>query len=278
MAKIFISYKRDVEPDTPVARAVYDALRAEHDVFIDTTIQVGEKWAEEIQRAIKESDFLIVFLSEHSVYSEMVVAEIETAHHHGKEKGAPKILPVRLAFDEPLVYPLSAYLNPLQWALWENDADTPKLIAALQAAISGGELPSANPKKESALVLEDAPPPAFARIPIRDLGSPEGTMPLESPFYIKRQADRDALEALSYLHGATITIKGPRQMGKSSLLTRLMQADEAQGMRKAFIDFQLIESSALQNAEVFNHASYGDTFGLRKAILKNVDIYGGYHG
>ena len=52
MAKIFISYKCNVEPDTPVATAVYDALRQEHDVFIDTTIQVGEKWAERIQGEI----------------------------------------------------------------------------------------------------------------------------------------------------------------------------------------------------------------------------------
>ncbi|MEW5938168.1 MAG: toll/interleukin-1 receptor domain-containing protein, partial [Chloroflexota bacterium] len=36
--KIFISYKRNVEPDTPVAEAVYEALRNDHDVFIDTTL------------------------------------------------------------------------------------------------------------------------------------------------------------------------------------------------------------------------------------------------
>jgi hypothetical protein len=59
MAKIFISYKRNIDPDTPVARAVYDALSKEHEVFIDTTIQVGERWAEKIQQAIKESAYLI---------------------------------------------------------------------------------------------------------------------------------------------------------------------------------------------------------------------------
>ena len=32
------------------------------------------------------------------------------------QRGKPAILPVRLDFNEPLVYPLSAYLNPLQWA------------------------------------------------------------------------------------------------------------------------------------------------------------------
>ena len=106
MAKIFISYKRDVEPDTPVAVAVFDAIRQEHDVFIDTTIQVGEKWAERIQNEIKQSEYLIVFLSQHSIHSEMVIAEIETAHHHKKTYGRPAILPVRLNFSEPLAYPL----------------------------------------------------------------------------------------------------------------------------------------------------------------------------
>ena len=140
MAKIFISYKRNVEPDTPVATAVYEALRKEHDVFIDTTIQVGEKWAQRIQQEIKASDYLIVFLSEHSVDSEMVVAEIETAHQHGKEHGKPAILPVRLAFDQALEYPLSAYLNPLKWALWEKKSDTARLIAELKKAIKGKNL------------------------------------------------------------------------------------------------------------------------------------------
>ena len=69
MAKIFISYKRNIEPDTPVATAVYEALRKEHEVFIDTTIQVGQNWAERIQTAIKESDYLISFLSGNSHFN-----------------------------------------------------------------------------------------------------------------------------------------------------------------------------------------------------------------
>ena len=253
MAKIFISYKRNVEPDTPVARAVYDTLREEHDVFIDTTIQVGEKWAEEIQNAIKESDYLIVFLSEHSVHSEMVVAEIETAHHHGKANGQPHILPVRVAFDENLVYPLSAYLNPLQWAFWDADEDTPKLIAELQQAVRGGELPDASLAEASQNDTRraDSPPSASANMPIRDLGSPEGTMPDASPFYIEREVDREATLALQSDFGATITIKGPRQMGKSSLLNRVMRAEGSREMCKAFIDFQLIENETIQNADIF---------------------------
>jgi hypothetical protein len=252
MAKVFISYKRSKEPDTPVATAVYESLRNDHEVFIDTTIQVGEKWAERIQKAIKESDFLITILSAHSVNSEMVIAEIETAHHHGKTYGHPAILPVRLNFNEPLVYPLSAYLNPLQWALWDTDADTPRLIAELKQAISGGKLlaDSAAAVTEPGKVGEQEIPTAFANIP-RDLGSPEGTMPHESPFYIERETDQEAMNALHEMQGVTITIKGPRQMGKSSLLTRLQADGKEKRMRTAFIDFQLIENTSMESPNIF---------------------------
>jgi hypothetical protein len=247
MVKIFISYKRNVKPDTPVATAVYDALRQEHDVFIDTTIQVGEKWAERIQKEIKESDYLITFLSEESVNSEMVIAEIETAHHHNKATGKPAILPVRLDFEEALVYPLSAYLNPLQWALWEKDEDTAKLIEELKQAIEGGKLRGAAP---TSVKTEESAPTAFANIP-SDLGSPEGTMPHQSPFYVERESDREAMEAICKTSGVTITVKGPRQMGKSSLLNRVMVAGCGRGMRSAFIDFQMIEGTAIENPDTF---------------------------
>jgi hypothetical protein len=251
MAKIFISYKRNIEPDTPVATAVYDALRNDHEIFMDTTIQVGEKWAERIQNAIKESDYLIIFLSENSVHSEMVIAEIETAHHHGKAYSKPAILPVRLAYKEPLVYPISAYLNPLQWALWDGESDTPRLITELQRAVSGESLPSKVTEKPVVLPGKEEIPTAFANIPLRDLGSPEGTMPHQSLFYIERDSDRDATRALNEINGVTITIKGPRQMGKSSLLNRLMADGGKRGMKAAFIDFQMIENSAIENANIF---------------------------
>jgi hypothetical protein len=218
---------------------------------MDTTIQVGEKWAERIQTAIKESDYLIIFLSENSVHSEMVIAEIETAHHHGKANGKPAILPVRLAYTEPLVYPISAYLNPLQWALWDNESDTPSLIAELLNAVSGGNLPSKTTTAKAIPSAEDEIPTAFANIPPRNLESPEGTMPHQSPFYIERETDGEAMQALCEMNGVTITIKGPRQMGKSSLLNRLMNDACGRNMKTAFIDFQMIENSAIENADVF---------------------------
>jgi hypothetical protein len=251
MSKIFISYKRNMEPDSPLATAVYEALRNEHEVFIDNTIQVGENWAERIQQEIKSADYLIVFLSEHSIHSEMVIAEIETAHHHHKAYSKPAILPVRLAFNEALVYPLSAYLNPLQWALWTKAADTPRLINELRLAISGGNLPINHSQIEATQVKPaEIFPTAYADVS-RDLSSLEGTMPQQSPFYIERDTDHDALQAICTTDGVTITIKGPRQMGKSSLLNRVLAVGCGNGMRAAFIDFQMIENVTMQDPALF---------------------------
>ena len=93
-ARIFISYKR-VEPDTSVAREVFEALSQQHDVFIDQIIPVGVRWGERIEAEIRQADVFITFLSADSIGSEMVVAEISTAHQLTKSQGGrPVILPV----------------------------------------------------------------------------------------------------------------------------------------------------------------------------------------
>src|SRR5262245_28167681 len=140
MPRIFISYKRSVAPDEPVALEAFNSLRQHFDVFIDQTMSVGTLWADQIEKEISNADFVIPFLSEHSISSEMVIGEIETAHRLYKERGRPRILPVRVDYHEPFKYPLSAYLNPINWAMWRNESDTSRLIEELRSAITGGEL------------------------------------------------------------------------------------------------------------------------------------------
>ena len=79
---------------------------------------------------------------------------------------------------------------------------------------------------------------------------PEGTMDPESRFYIKREEDRRALAAIKR-QGVTITIKAPRQVGKSSLLLQIIAAATKLGKQVAFLDFQMFDKSALSNADLF---------------------------
>ena len=121
--RVFISYKRGVSPDEPLALALYQQLQGRHEVFIDQAMAVGTPWAERIDRELRQADVLVLLLSAESVGSEMVVGEVETAQKLQKQQGRPRLLPVRVAYREMLPYPLSAYLNPINWALWEGPAE-----------------------------------------------------------------------------------------------------------------------------------------------------------
>lgn len=255
--RIFISYKRNnqnAEADESVALQVFQALAQQHQVFIDQTMLVGTRWAERIETEIRQADFLITFLSGQSVYSEMVEAEIRMAHNLGQlQGGKPAILPVRLAYREPFQYPLSAYLNDINWAFWQGMEDTPRLIAELNQAICGGQL-SIGAIQAKADILQSNPLPSLPRpLPSAQpvsLEMPEGTMDCESKFYVERSSDPLALEAIKR-QGVTITIKGPRQMGKSSLLIRTIETAVTASKRVAFLDFQLFDKATLNNADSF---------------------------
>ena len=255
--RIFISYKRGVSPDEPVALEVFKALSESHEVFIDQTMTVGTHWAERIEAELRRSDFLISFLTQNSVTSEMVRGEIETAHHLEKQQGKPVILPVRLAFRDPFTYPLSAYLNGINWAFWENPSDTPRLIRELMQAIAGDALSIRTDRSKADLITlpspasePEIPQPLPSAQPL-SLEMPEGTMDPESGFYVERSTDQLALGTIERAGGVTITIKGPRQMGKSSLLIRTKAKAETLGKRVAYLDFQLFDRAALTEADRF---------------------------
>jgi len=252
-ASIFLSYQRDIRPDEPLALELFNRLKKKHDVFMDPDMAMGTSWAAAIEAELKRSEFLIVLLSPQSVNSEIIKAEIETAHHLAKEHGGkPVILPIRLAFRDPFPYPLNAYLDHINWTLWKSDEDTPLLVEELMQAIAGGEL-SLDQKAKSELLQASMPSiqlePLHAAQPAK-LEMPEGTMDPESTFYVERDGDRVALAAIEH-QGVTITIKAPRQMGKSSLLIRVMQRAQQAGKRVVFIDFQLFDKTTMANADVF---------------------------
>jgi len=253
-ARLFISYKRNADPDERIALRVHEVLRQHHDVFIDQTMLVGTPWAERIERELRRSDFLITLLSAHSVLSEMVQGEIETAHRLAKDQGGrPTILPVRLVYREAFKYPLSAYLNPINWAFWDSDADTEPVIQQLILAIAGNALPINGTEAQESLIQASEqlclPQPLPQAQPLT-LEMPEGTMDTESRFYVARSCDDVAQTAIAR-QGVTITIKGPRQMGKSSLLNRVIAEAMKASKRVVYLDFQLVDKASLTNADLF---------------------------
>lgn len=252
-AQIFISYKRNIEPDQTVAHDILAALEGAHDIFIDHTMLVGEPWVERIKTEISRADYLIVFLSAYAVRSEMVELEIATAHDLAQAQGGrPRLLPVRLDYREPFQYPLNQYLDRINWAIWSGPQDTPQLIADLKRAIEGEALAidSAVAKKNLLQVSQAALPAPLPSAQPAALEFPEGTMIPDSPFYIDRPVDTIALRTIEK-PGSLLTIKGPRQMGKSSLLIRAIASARRSGRRVVFLDFQLFDRRTLADGDRF---------------------------
>lgn len=258
MARVFISYKRDVTPDQDLAQALYKALKVSNEVFIDTSMLVGEKWVERIDAEIRQADFLIALLSPFSVNSEMAQTEIELAHRLQEQRGRPILLPIRVAYHERLPPPLNGYISPINWALWEGPEDTPRLLEQLTKAMSGGALlgaaPGASSLPRASVPSEPGPgflPPPLPSAPLELDETLEGAMDTQSAFYVSRDGDATVTRAVSQKQGTTVTIKGARQMGKSSLLMRGMAAALEAGKRVAYLSFQEFDTPTLSNADLF---------------------------
>ena len=82
------------------------------------------------------------------------------------------------------------------------------------------------------------------------LEAPEGTVRIGSPFYTLRASDHVAHKVIGQ-EGATITIKGPRQIGKSSLLVRLADTAKQAGKCVVTLDFQEFDRATLASADQF---------------------------
>jgi hypothetical protein len=94
-------------------------------------------------------------------------------------------------------------------------------------------------------------PSAPVAHPALDLDVPEGQVPLESPLYV----ERPPIEARCYETivdpGALIRIKAPRQMGKSSLMLRILHYAIKQDYQTASLNFQLVDRESLSSLDSF---------------------------
>jgi serine/threonine protein kinase len=266
-AHIFISYKRNSDPDQQLASYLYDFLSQQgHDAFIDRTLRTGDDWLGEIDRQIQASDFLVVLLSKDSANSEMVQAEIRRAYEYRRLQGRPQTLPVRVAYEGLLPYSIDAFLDPLQYVIWQSQADNERIGQEILAAMAG-HLPPRTPMPIrpviSGVVSEDGgamadseglqpPLPEFDPRLVEAMEAPGGVVKLRDKFYVERHGDaqlrREVVKA-----GSTTTIRASRQTGKSSLLVRGVNEARQNGTRVVNLDLQRVDGDRLTSPDLFLH-------------------------
>jgi len=226
--KVVLLYKRGAADDERLLALLEKTLREGGDeVFIDRHLKIGVAWAQEIERRIRESDAVVVLLSESSRRSEMLEYEVQTARQAAQAQGGkPRLLPVRVGFTGPLGEPLGAIMDPLHYSLWEGEADDARVVGEVAQALH-------------------TPPPAPVPVKREPVG---GAVPLDSKFYVVRPTDDAFLEAIAQ-QDSIVLVKGARQMGKTSLLARGLQQARKAGARVVLSDFQTLGAAALESLD-----------------------------
>lgn len=229
--RVVLIYKRRAQPDEQLLTVLEEQLtKAGHSVFIDRHLKIGEEWEKQINDEIKNADAVVILLSPTAVYSEMLAYEVEVAYKKWLENsGKPRLLPIRINFEEPLPQELSNMLGNLQYALWRSHADDQSLIDEL---------------------LERLTRPSPVSHPTYLLEMVGGAIPLDSKFYVERQVDNAFQKAIAR-RDSIVLLKGARQVGKTSLLARGLQAARQAGVRVLLTDFQKLNNAQLQDLDSF---------------------------
>ncbi len=108
---------------------------------------------------------------------------------------------------------------------------------------------------------------------------PEGEVPLDSPFYVERASIEQRCYEEIKKPGSLIRIKAPQHMGKSSLLTRILQQAENQGNKVVTIDFQITDEEFFSDLNKFlrwfcdtvTEAVAGNNRELLEKLLQQLD-------
>jgi hypothetical protein len=237
--KFFISYRRSEKDSARLADLLAQRLSsAGHETFIDIRMRAGTDWVTEIGERIAWCDYLIVLLSAGTHDSEMVQGEVRSAHLRHKREHKPDIIPIRLAYAGTLGYELDSYLSRLQYVMWNSEKDDEGIVASiLDCSVSGKTSTTVRPSPVT-------PPPPVQPEPLRPqvridprlFMAPGGSIPPADPFYVERPADVSIRTMAGQEFAQTLLIKGPRQMGKSSMLIRFLKQCRENGKRACLLN------------------------------------------
>lgn len=256
--KIFISY-HSVEPDRELGKELERALSAiGHTVFtIENSIKLGDNWFDRINYFLKECDYLLLLLPPTVNQSELLTYQVQQAKElqDSRADKKPVILPIRVGFSlsEPLNHDLRGYLYRIKQREWQTTADTPILIKEVMTLLA----------VENTTVLKDEPADLSKQNQILEITSnnvplptaepelPGGQVEVNSQFYVERPPIEERCYQTILQPSALIRIKAPRQMGKTSLMARILHHASCQDYRTVPLTFQLVDKTVFTNLDKF---------------------------
>ncbi|NEP05461.1 MAG: molecular chaperone Tir [Okeania sp. SIO4D6] len=257
MQKILIFSNKSYKINLLTTLFVEQIEANKYEYFIAKNNDKEAEYLPDLERKLNQSDYLILLLNPQSITCEMVTETVRRAREfqniHPNNK--PWILPVLIDTSVDLTwdYNLYAYLNKMpQWEL-KSEENIQDLVAEIMLLI-GNELSPSIPETKSRLILNNSlnineynKKPLPSSLP----KLPKNQDDYHHNFYIKRSPLEENCYQEITKPGALIRIKAPRQMGKTSLMARVLHDVEKLGYKTAVLNFQLVERQIFDNLDIF---------------------------
>jgi hypothetical protein len=204
----------------------------------------------------------------------MILEQVQLAKElHNFTAQKPAILPICVELNAPVSFDLLNYLAGIKPWHWRCVADSSKLISGILTVVKEGRT-SLSADHELAVNLSKIAHTKHSIIQPLPAAAPElpgGQVDLASRFYIERHPIESRCYETISQPGALIRIKAPRQMGKTSLMARILHHAEQQGSRTVALSFQLANRRIFANSDTFLQwfcASVGQELGMLEQLPK----------
>jgi AAA-like domain/TIR domain len=254
--RISIAYE-EPQPDWNVADCLSQVLRqAGHQTDIsreETPLSTQE--LSRIEDRLQQCDWFVLFLSPKSVNSEMVIELLRLVKEvqDSRTSHQPILIAIRVNCPSylPLNHDLREYLyGSFQYELRE-ESNLPRLIENIlnlleQTTFEKPSIPPINILEFSPTSFTIDPLP----LPVAEPELPSGQVRLASAFYIERSPQEELCYKEIGVPGALIRIKAPRQMGKTSLMARILYIANDLGYRTVPLSFQHADAAVFTNLDL----------------------------
>jgi hypothetical protein len=180
-----------------------------------------------VEERIRSADTVVAVVSGEAD-NDLLQYELEIAMDERKKRGFPQILPVWLDKEATEGGPLEILSQNLLQAQGHSSDGGDQAISEVRAALSLGQS-----EKES-----------------QSLGTFGAADGREESLYVRRRCD-DELDRAIEDRESIILIKGPRQIGKTSLIGRGQRTVERLNWRLACSDFQKLSTRQMESEEAF---------------------------
>jgi hypothetical protein len=263
--RILLSYYHGSDSDKSLITQLDGALKTKgYEVFIASgSLRMATYGLQQIYAELNHCDYLLLLLSTLTAGSEMVTEEVRLAKalHDTRQDGKPAIFQVRINCPLSLLnHDLRGYLQGMPQREWRSPDDTPMIVQAVLHFLASGHMKQSYPpaNRTTVGVVENirfptpySLTPNYPPQPVAEPELPRGQVELASAFYVERPGIDDRCYEAIAKPGSLIRIKAPRQMGKTSLMARILHRATALGYATVPLSFQLADSKVFTDLEQF---------------------------